>query len=52
MFSSSPLVSFDDLVVSAPMYSDEEKNIVTGWEVGAVYIYYNDQQVYNINAIK
>ena len=44
--SSSHHVSSDDLVISAPMYSDHEKNIVAGWEVGAIQIYYNDNQVY------
>ena len=37
--------SYEDLVIAAPLYSDEEKNIVNGWEVGAIYIYYNDNQV-------
>ena len=38
--------SSDDLVISAPMYSDHEKNILKGWELGAIRIYYNDNQVF------
>ncbi|XP_041478160.1 integrin alpha-V-like [Lytechinus variegatus] len=35
---------YDDLVVSAPMFTDEERSIDAGWEVGKIFIYYNDQQ--------
>ncbi|XP_071507738.1 integrin alpha pat-2-like [Diadema antillarum] len=35
---------FEDLIISAPLYTDRERNVANGWEVGKVYIYYNDQQ--------
>eukprot|EP00057_Strongylocentrotus_purpuratus_P026185 XP_011680659.1 PREDICTED: integrin alpha-V [Strongylocentrotus purpuratus] len=35
---------FDDLVIGAPMFTDEERSIDAGWDVGKIFIYYNDQQ--------
>ena len=36
--------SLNDIVVGAPMFIDEEKT-TNGWEIGKVYIYYNDGSV-------
>ncbi|XP_071481548.1 integrin alpha-8-like [Diadema antillarum] len=34
----------EDLIISAPLYTDADRNIAAGWEVGKVSIYYNDKQ--------
>ncbi|XP_063970364.1 integrin alpha-8-like [Lytechinus pictus] len=35
---------YDDIIISAPMYTAYDMPITDGWEIGRIHIYYNDRQ--------